>query len=180
MSDLKNELYKSKIYQFVYSFGGLELHQLTFVLGVTLNMVFGVLVGMLISAATSNVQLTTWYMLFVQVIYFNVMLFFCRLPTRCRNDSIQTLIRSEKEQFGVCKTDSVMQYILFDLLYIDVYKSVLFSVIGKLVITVGVAYLSYVLYQHVHTLSTVYTILTYLFVAGVNVLYTGFMLEIDD
>lgn len=180
MSDLKNELYKSKIYQIVYSFGGLRLYPLTTLLCFALNMMLGLIIGMVISGVTSNVQTSVMYMMFVQIIYFNVILFFGRLPTRCRHDSIQSLKRSELEQFGVCKTDSVMQYILFDLLYIDVYKSVLTSVICKFIVTVVVAYLSYALYQYVNELTTLYTILIYIGITIVNIFYTGFVLEIDD
>lgn len=143
MSNL-DDVYKSKIYQFIYSFGGLTFNVGAFALIIAVTVCFSFFIGLFVYMGTSNAVIVQKVFAFINIGVFMIATTFYRLHTRCRDDSIDKMKKREKEEFGVVKTDATMRYILFDLLYIDVYKNLFLAVLAKCVITGLIGYGLYV------------------------------------
>lgn len=175
-----NELYKSKIYQIVYSFGGLNMYPVTLFLLLVLSCALGCLFGLFTMVFTNNFAVAVNTSLTILMIACNLTIMFVRLPTRCRDDSVVALHKSEMEQFGCEKTDGIMQYLMFDLLYIDVYKRPLVALIAKIAISIVLGWLTYFclttyLYNHA-TLQ----VIVYIVLALLQSLYYSFVFNMED
>lgn len=172
MSNLDG-VYKSKIYQFIYSFGGLSFNIPVLALTITVSLCLSFFIGIFVYMGTRNVLIVQQGFALVNIFIFMVATTFHRLHTRCREDSIYKLKCREKEEFGVVKTDSTMRYILFDLLYIDVYKNLFLAVLAKCVITGLLGYGFYVYFNTYVPLGFGWTALLYV----MNYVYLPLVIE---
>lgn len=172
MSNLDG-VYKSKIYQFIYSFGGLSFNVPALALIIATSISVSFFIGIIAYMGTENVVIVKKIYALANIGIFMVATTFHRLHTRCREDSIYKLKCREKEEFGVVKTDSTMRYILFDLLYIDVYKNLFLAVLAKCVITGLLGYGFYVYFNTYVPLGFGWTALLYL----MNYVYLPLVME---
>lgn len=143
MSEM-NGVYKSKIYQVIYSFGGLSYDGGVFASVLLLNVLGGLFITFLALIFTNDPGNGRFVVGFINMVVLWSVITFLRLPTRCLDDSINTLRTKEKESFGTVKTDKTMRYWLFHFLYIDVYKSLALAFFGKIIITGLLTYGMYV------------------------------------